>query len=105
MFRLKAIPLAASSSVPIRPTMIMNSAKAATSSEYWSPVGIPKRTSRATSHGSSRQPASVRYATRCRRCSISARKTAAPATCDSTVPSAAPVTPSSGKPALPKISR
>ena len=53
MFRLKAMPLAASSSVPIRPTITMKTAKAETSSAYWSPVGIPKRTRRATSHGSS----------------------------------------------------
>ena len=60
MLRLKAIPLAASSSVPIRPTITMKTANAPTSSEYCSPVGIPNRTSRATSHGSGRQPASVR---------------------------------------------
>ena len=47
MFRLKAIPLAASSSVPIRPTITMKTAKAPTSSEYCRPVGIPKRTRRA----------------------------------------------------------
>ena len=41
MFMLNAIPLAASSSVPIRPTITMNTAKAATSSEYCTPVGMP----------------------------------------------------------------
>ncbi len=41
MFRLKAIPLAASSCVPMRPMIIMKSAKAPTSSEYCSPVGSP----------------------------------------------------------------
>jgi hypothetical protein len=60
MFRLKAMPLAASSSVPIFPTMTRNTANAPTSREYWSPVGIPKRTRRRTRAGSGRQPASVR---------------------------------------------
>ena len=64
MFRLKAMPLAASSSVPIRPTITMNTANAPTSREYCSPVGIPNRTSRRTSPGSGRQPARVRYALR-----------------------------------------
>jgi hypothetical protein len=58
MLRLKAIRRG-ELGVPIRPTSTMNTAKAPTSREYWSPVGIPNRTSRATSHGSRRQPARV----------------------------------------------
>ena len=60
MLRLKAIPLAASSIVPIRPTITMNTANAPTSSEYCRPVGMPKRTSRTTSHGSAASPRAVR---------------------------------------------
>jgi hypothetical protein len=41
MFRLKARLLAASSAVPIRPTIIMKRAKARISIEYCRPVGRP----------------------------------------------------------------
>ena len=106
MFRLKAMPLAASSSVPIRPTITMNTANAPTSREYCSPVGIPNRTSRRTSAGSGRQPASG--AVRLPVLGLQderEHRLAAPTTCERIVPSAAPVTPISGKPPFPKISR
>ncbi len=59
------MPLAASSIVPIRPTITMNTANADTSSEYCSPVGMPNRTSRRDEPGlepPAREP--VSYASR-----------------------------------------
>ena len=65
MFRLKAMPLAARGAVPMRPTIIMKRAKPRISTEYWSPVGSPKRTKRTKSFGSRRQPAQGAELERC----------------------------------------
>ena len=59
MFRLNAMPLAARGAVPMRPTIIMKIAKDRISSEYWSPLGKPKRRRRTNSSRSNRQPESV----------------------------------------------
>ena len=66
MFRLKAMPLAASASVPMRPTITMKMAKARISSEYWRPVGRPKRRKRTKSPGS--KPPAARACANASRC-------------------------------------
>ena len=102
---LKAMLVAASSTMPSLPISRMKTVKPKMSIKNCTPLGKPKRRMRRSRSGFGRQPEAVAYSRLFLRVMIIAAKTRKETTPETTVEMAAPVMPNSGNPKLPNISR